>query len=79
MLLCTPRYSASGSLPGDWPSWFSALLLGRGVDTGEKAERFLHPSLTQLHDPFLMRDMDRAVSLIRQAVESGKRILVYGD
>ena len=79
MLRLTPRYNASGSLAGDWPSWFSALLLGRGVDTPEKAERFLHPSLSQLHDPFLMRDMDRAVSLIRQAVESGKRILVYGD
>ena len=79
MLRCSPRYHATGSLNGDWPSWFSALLLGRGVDTPEKAERFLHPALTQLHDPFLMRDMDRAVSLIRQAAESKKRVVVYGD
>ncbi len=79
MLRCTPRYNATGSLSGDWPSWFSALLLGRGVDTAEKAERFLHPSLAHLHDPFRMHDMDRAVSIIRRAREEKKRVLVYGD
>ncbi|MDD6051312.1 MAG: single-stranded-DNA-specific exonuclease RecJ [Clostridiales bacterium] len=64
---------------GDLPLWLSALLRGRGVDTPEKAERFLYPSLAQLHDPFLMQGMDRAVLLIREAVEEDKRIIIYGD
>lgn len=64
---------------GELPLWLSALLRGRGVDTPEKAERFLHPSLTQLHDPFLMQGMDGAVRLIREAVEGGRRIIIYGD
>ena len=61
------------------PGWLSALLRARGVNTDEKARRFLSPSLDQLHDPFLMQDMDRAVSQIRGAVSAKKRILVYGD
>ena len=65
-------------MPG-FPAWESELLLARGVDTPEKAERFLHPALTDLHDPLLMHDMDRALLLIRVAIRRGDRILVYGD
>ncbi len=64
---------------GDLPLWLSALLRNRGVDTPEKAERFLHPDVSDLHDPMLMQGMDKAVRLIREAVGAGKRIVVYGD
>lgn len=79
MLRFTPRYTCSGTLSGDFPPWFSTLLLGRGIDTSEKAQRFLNPLLSDLHDPFRMQDMDRAVSLIRQTLEKHGRIVVYGD
>ena len=64
---------------GDMPLWLSALLRARGVDTLEKAERFLHPDVSHLHDPFLMQGMDKAVRLIRAAVEAQQPIIVYGD
>lgn len=64
---------------GDLPPWLSGLLRCRGVDTPEKAERFLHPEVGQLHDPLLMQDMDKAVRLIREAVDGGEGIIVYGD
>lgn len=57
----------------------SSLLIQRGVRTPEDVELFLHPSLNQLHDPYLMLDMDKAVARIRRAIESGEKILVYGD
>ena len=64
---------------GDLPRWLSTLLRTRGVDTVEKAERFLHPSLDHMHDPYLMHDMDKAVALIRKAAEEKQAIVVYGD
>ena len=64
---------------GEHPLWLSALLRSRGVDDPEKAERFLHPDLSQLHDPLLMPGMDRAVRLIRQAAEAGTPVIIYGD
>jgi len=64
---------------GELPLWLSALLRSRGVDTAEKAERFLRPDVSQLHDPFLMQGMDKAVRLIRDAVAAGTPIIVYGD
>ncbi len=64
---------------GDLPLWLSALLRSRGVDTAEKAERFLRPDVSQLHDPFLMQGMDKAVRLIREAISAGAPIIVYGD
>ena len=69
---------AAAELPGV-PAWERELLCARGIDTPEKAERFLHPGPEDLHDPALMQDMDRAVTLIRMAIRRGDRILVYGD
>ena len=57
----------------------SALLRARGVDTEEKARRFLSPSLGDLYDPFLLDGMEKAVALLRGAVSRGETILVYGD
>ena len=55
------------------------LLVQRGVTTFEQARSFFRPSLDDLHDPFLMKDMDKAVERVRNAVLSGEKILVYGD
>jgi single-stranded-DNA-specific exonuclease len=55
------------------------LLVQRGIDTNEKASRFFNPRLEELHDPFLMKDMDRAVERIERAVKNREKIMVYGD
>ena len=55
------------------------LLVQRGIDTVEKAEKFFNPSLADLHDPFLMKDMDRAVARVEDAVRAGEKIMIYGD
>jgi len=57
----------------------AGLLVQRGVETFEQARSFFRPSLDNLHDPFLMKDMDVAVERLREAVTSGEKILVYGD
>ncbi len=55
------------------------LLLHRGIDTYEKAKKFFRPQLTDLHNPFLMKDMDVAVERIEKAIADSENILVYGD
>ena len=55
------------------------LLVKRGVETFDQARSFFRPSLSDLHDPFLMKDMDAAVERLRKAITSGEKILVYGD
>ena len=55
------------------------LLVKRGVETFEQARSFFRPSLDDLHDPFLMKDMDAAVERLHDAITSGEKILVYGD
>lgn len=57
----------------------ATLLAERGITTFDEARRFFRPSLDQLHDPFLMKDMDRAIARINEAVRHRERILVYGD
>ena len=57
----------------------ATLLVERGVTTFEEARCFFRPSLDQLHDPFLMKDMDRAIARINEAVRRRERILIYGD
>ena len=55
------------------------LLVQRGIDTFEQARAFFRPSLQDLHDPFLMKDMAAAVERLHKAISSGEKILVYGD
>jgi len=57
----------------------ATLLLQRGIETYEDAKTFFRPSLNDLHDPFLMKDMDKAVERIETAISNGENILVYGD
>lgn len=55
------------------------LLFSRGIKDEDSLSRFLAPSLDDLHDPYLLHDMDKAVNRIRRAIEHGEFILVYGD
>lgn len=57
----------------------ATLLLQRGIETYEAAKTFFRPSLKDLHNPFLMKDMDKAVNRIEQALANSENILVYGD
>ncbi len=55
------------------------ILIQRGVSTYQDAELFFRPALSQLHDPFLMKDMDLAVNRINEATGKGEKVLIYGD
>lgn len=57
----------------------ASLLLQRGIETYETAKTFFRPSLSDLHDPFLMKDMDLAVARIEEAIDKDENILVFGD
>lgn len=57
----------------------ASLLVQRGINTFEEAKKFFRPQLSHLHDPFLMKDMDKAVERIRQAISNHEKILVFGD
>ncbi len=57
----------------------SELLVQRGITSVDEAEKFFHPSLKNMHDPFLMPDMDKAVNRLNQAMGSKEYIMVYGD
>ena len=55
------------------------MLVVRGIQTADEARAFVRPSLDNLHDPFLMKDMDKAVERLHQAITRGEKILIYGD
>jgi single-stranded-DNA-specific exonuclease len=55
------------------------LLVQRGITAFEEARDFFRPNLTKLHDPFLMKDMDRAIQRIDEALEKQEKILIFGD
>lgn len=57
----------------------SQLLVQRGISTYDEARSFFRPDLNDLHDPFLMKDMDRAVDRLTMAMQQNQKILVYGD
>ena len=57
----------------------AALLVQRGIETFEQAREFFRPSLADLHNPYLMKDMDKAVLRIETAIANGENILVFGD
>ena len=67
------RQSLSISLP------LCNILAQREIDTFEKAKDYFRPQLSQLHDPFVMKDMDKAVERILLAIENNQKILVFGD
>ena len=60
-------------------AYFLQLLLARGIKTFDQAKAFMVPEIQNLHDPFLMKDMDAAVDRLSIALENGEKILIYGD
>ncbi|RMG02717.1 MAG: single-stranded-DNA-specific exonuclease RecJ, partial [Acidobacteria bacterium] len=57
----------------------AALLINRGIDEEEKAKTFLCPKIDDLHDPFLMKDVDKATARILEAVSRKEKVLIWGD
>src|SRR4051812_11568651 len=57
----------------------ATVLLQRGISDFDSAKKFFRPSLNQLHDPFLMQDMDHAVERLKKALDRGEKILIFGD
>ncbi len=57
----------------------ATLLAQRGIETFEDAKHFFRPQLSDLYNPFLMKDMDKAVERLHRAISSNEKILVYGD
>ncbi len=55
------------------------LMVKRGIDEYDVAKKFFRPQLSDLHDPFLMKDMDKAVERINTAIQNNEKILIYGD
>ena len=56
-----------------------SILVQRGIDTYDKAKQFFRPQLSELHSPWLMKDMEKAVTRILEAINNKERILVFGD
>ncbi len=61
------------------PAAVANLLVQRGITKKSQAEEFFRPTLGSLHDPFLMKDMNRAVDRISTAISRNEKILIYGD
>ena len=61
------------------PKTIATLLRQRGIEDFDQAKAFFRPQLKQLHDPLLMKDMDKAVARIKEAQAKGESIMVYGD
>jgi single-stranded-DNA-specific exonuclease len=61
------------------PKSIASILVSRGIKTFEDARDYFRPSLERTHDPYLMKDMDRAVQRIKTAIELGQRVTIYGD
>ena len=55
------------------------LLVQRGIKSFDEAKKFFRPQLTDLHNPFLMNDMDKAVARLNSALQKKEHILIYGD
>ncbi len=61
------------------PSLIARLLVNRGIKSVDEAKTYLHPKYADLHSPFKMADMEKAVERIRQAIKIGEKIYIYGD
>ena len=59
--------------------YLTAVLLQRGISDFDSAKKYFRPSLDDLHDPFLMKDMEKAVTRLKGAVDNEEKILIYGD
>ena len=71
--------AAAGLERAGQPPWLAVLLARRGVSQPEDADRFLRPSLDQLHDPYLLAGMEESVVRLLAARERGERVAIVGD
>jgi single-stranded-DNA-specific exonuclease len=76
---CPPELRDALSKKLDIPPLVAQLLIKRGITDSQEGERFLSPLLQHLHDPFLMKDMDKAVDRVVQALKNRDKITIYGD
>ncbi len=60
-------------------TYLATILVQRGVETFEEAKDYFRPKIEELHDPFLMKNMERAVDRISKAIQNKEKILIYGD
>ena len=67
----------AGELGIEWP--LAQLLIQRNITTYQEAREFFRPDLKNLHDPFLMKNMDVAVQRIEEAIQNGEKVMIYGD
>ena len=76
-----PNFQQVGNLSQDTglSPLVASLLIQRGMSTSDDVHDFLDPNRDKLHDPFLMKDMDKAVSRVMKAIDRKERIMVYGD
>ena len=61
------------------PNVISSLLIQRGIEDFESAKHFFRPDWSQLHNPFLMKDMSNAVERIKLAINNNERVMIFGD
>ena len=61
------------------PEVIAKMLVQRGVDSPEKVKKFFNPRIGDMHHPFLMKDMDKAIERIQKAQEQGEGVLIFGD
>ena len=75
-----PRQASSDvELTLNAPDIIARMLVQRGVDSVEKVNRYFNPRIGDLHDPFLMKDMDKAIERIRLAQDKKEGVLIFGD
>jgi single-stranded-DNA-specific exonuclease len=74
-----PQHVQRLALENNLAPWLARLLAVRGVESGEQAQKFLAPSLQDLHSPYLMTGLRAAVERLKAAIERGETVLIYGD
>ena len=84
MLRFMPKNAQQREIPEELkalgvPDQMLCLLQDRGIDTADKIDKYLHPQKEDLYDPMLMQDMDKAVAVIRDAIQKNEEIVVFGD
>ena len=80
------KWEVKGEIPSDakenlaeFPPLLQHMLYQRGILDKESAEKFLYPKYAELHDPFLIKDMEKAVDRIIDGIKKEERIVIYGD
>ena len=61
------------------PKFICTLLLQRNIDSLKSAQAYFRPNIDELHDPFLMKDMDKTVDRLTRAIETNEKIMILGD